>query len=236
MRDPDGNVILNSANLLPIIDPKMKVLGKGVFDWTGGVTSRVSYRNFSLNASFDVKYGADLFSMTNLFMHVRGSATATLAGRDEWILSEENRLAAKKTAAEWAAEGKVRGFVPQGVINTGTAANPVYTANTRAMDPTLYWTTFATDGSNIATPFVYKATYVKVRDLTFTYTLSQALNKKLGLKASSIGLVARNPFIIYKDVPNVDPDSNYNNSNGQGLEYGSLPTRRGWGFNLNVKF
>lgn len=236
MRDPDGNVILNSTNLLPIIDPKMKVLGKGVFDWTGGVTSRVSYRNFSLNASFDVKYGADLFSMTNLFMHVRGSATATLAGRDEWILSEENRLAAKKTAAEWAAEGKVRGFVPQGVTNTGTAANPVYTANTRAMDPTLYWTTFATDGSNIATPFVYKATYVKVRDLTFTYALSQTLNNKLGLKASSIGLVARNPFILYKDVPNVDPDSNYNNSNGQGLEYGSLPSRRGWGFNLNVKF
>jgi len=236
MRDPDGNVILNSTNLLPIIDPKMKVLGKGVFDWTGGVTSRISYRNFSLNASFDVKYGADLFSMTNLFMHARGSATATLAGRDEWILSEENRLAAKKTAAEWAAEGKVRGFVPQGVINTGTAANPVYTANTKAMDPTLYWTTFATDGSNIATPFVYKATYVKVRDLTFTYTLSQALNKKLGLKGSSLSLVARNPFIIYKDVPNVDPDSNYNNSNGQGLEYGSLPTRRGWGFNLNVKF
>ena len=236
LRDPNGNVILNSTSLLPIIDPNMKVLGKGVFDWTGGFTSRVSYRNFSLNTAIDVKYGADIFSMTNLFMHARGSALATLEGRAEWILSEEQRMGEKKTAAQWQAEGRVRGYVPKGVINTGTAANPVYVTNTRAMDPTLYWQTFATDGSNIATPFVYKATYVKVRELTLTYTLPQTLNKQLGLKGASVGLVARNPFIIYKDVPNVDPDSNYNNSNGQGLEYGSLPTRRGWGFNLNVKF
>ncbi|MEJ2884715.1 SusC/RagA family TonB-linked outer membrane protein [Pedobacter sp. GR22-6] len=236
LRDPNGNVVLNSASLLPIIDPNMKVLGKGVFDWTGGFTSRVSYKNFSLNAAVDVKYGADLFSMTNLFMHSRGSAIATLEGRAEWISSEEQRISEKKTAAQWQTEGRVRGFVPKGVINTGTAANPIYTANTRAMDPTLYWQTFATDGSNIATPFVYKATYVKVRELTFTYTLTPAFSSKLGLKGASLGFVARNPFILYKDVPNVDPDSNYNNSNGQGLEYGSLPTRRGWGFNLNVKF
>lgn len=235
MRDPDGNVILNSASLLPVINPEMKVLGKGVFDWTGGFTNRISYGNFSLNAAFDMKFGADIFSMTNLFLHARGSATATLEGRDEWIQSEKDRIAAGQTPAQWQADGKVRGFVPQGVVNTGTAANPVYTPNTRAMDPTLYWSAFAADGSNIATPFVYKASYVKVRELTFTYTLSQGLSRSLGLKGASLGLVARNPFIVYKDVPNVDPDSNYNNSNGQGLEYGSLPTRRGWGLNLNVK-
>lgn len=235
LRDPNGNPVLNSTTLLPVIDTRMKVLGKGVFDWTGGLTSKVSYRNLSLNATVDVKYGADIFSMTNLFMHARGSANATLAGREEWIASETSRLAANKTPAQWAAEGLVRGYVPRGVINTGTTANPVYTDNTRAIDPTLYWQTFATDGSNIATPFVYKATYVKMRELTLIYSLPAALSGRLGVKGASIGLVARNPFIIYKDVPNVDPDSNYNNGNGQGLEYGSLPTRRGWGLNLNVR-
>jgi hypothetical protein len=43
-------------------------------------------------------------------------------------------------------------------------------------------------------------------------------------------------FIIYKNVPNIDPDSNYNNGSGMGLEYGSLPSRRSYGFNVNVKF
>ena len=52
----------------------------------------------------------------------------------------------------------------------------------------------------------------------------------------TVSFVARNPFIVYKNIPNIDPDSNYNNSTGMGLEFGSLPSRRSYGFNVNVKF
>ncbi|MEV4883966.1 SusC/RagA family TonB-linked outer membrane protein [Chitinophaga ginsengisegetis] len=237
-RDPDGNIILNPSSLNPIPTPDRKVLGKGVFDWTGGVMSRFTYKNFSLNAAFDIKYGADIFSMTDLFSVVRGSSVKTLPGREEWILSEQERLAAKKTPGEWQAAGNVKGYVPEGVVQTGTDAGgkPVYTKNTRAVDPSVYWGGFYSDGNGIAVPFIYKATYVKVREITLTYRLPGAFNRKLAIKDAAVGLVARNPFIIYKDIPNVDPDSNYNNGNGQGLEYGSLPSRRGWGINLNVKF
>jgi TonB-linked SusC/RagA family outer membrane protein len=237
-RDPQGNIILNPANLTPIPTTDRRVLGKGVFDWTGGVNSRVTYKNFSLSAGFDIKVGADIFSMTDLFSVTRGSSVKTLEGREEWIQSEQERIAAKKTFTEWQAAGLVRGYVPQGVVATGTDANgnPIYSANTRAVDPSAYWSALYSDGNGIAVPFIYKATYVKVRELTLTYRLPKPVAGKLGFKDASFGLVARNPFIIYKDIPNVDPDSNYNNSNGQGLEYGSLPSRRGWGFNLNIKF
>jgi len=237
-KDSHGNIILDNVTLTPKSSAERQILGKGVFDWTGGITSHFSYGNLSLNAVFDVKYGADLFSMTNLFSMIGGSSLNTVAGRDEWILSEENRLAAKKTAAEWQAAGLTRGFVPQGVVQTGTDANgnPIYTPNTRAVDPSVYWGAYYTDGNGIARPFIYKATYVKVREITISFRLPKTLNTKIGWKDASVGLVARNPFIIYKNVPNVDPDSNYNNGNGQGLEYGSLPSRRGWGLNLNVKF
>jgi hypothetical protein len=46
---------------------------------------------------------------------------------------------------------------------------------------------------------------------------------------------ARNLFVI-SDVPNVDPESMYTAGNGQGFEYGSLPFRRSYGFNVKVKF
>jgi hypothetical protein len=36
-------------------------------------------------------------------------------------------------------------------------------------------------------------------------------------------------------VKNIDPESNYNSGNGQGFEYGSLPSRRNFGFGLTVK-
>jgi hypothetical protein len=52
----------------------------------------------------------------------------------------------------------------------------------------------------------------------------------------SLSFVARNPFIVYKNIPNIDPDSNYNNTTGMGLEYGSLPSRKSYGFNVNIKF
>lgn len=128
--------------------------------------------------------------------------------------------------------------MPEGVVQTGTGTDgkPVYTKNTRAVDPSVYWSNFYSDGNGIAVPFIYKATYVKVREITLSYRLPATFNRRTGLKDASVSFVARNPFIIYKDIPNVDPDSNYNNGNGQGLEYGSLPSRRGWGINLNVKF
>jgi hypothetical protein len=34
-RDPDGNVIYNNG--LPVVGSDYKVLGHGVYDWTGGV-------------------------------------------------------------------------------------------------------------------------------------------------------------------------------------------------------
>jgi hypothetical protein len=134
--------------------------------------------------------------------------------------------------------GKVQGYVPQGVVQTGTDSQgkPVYSTNTKAVDPSVYWGNFYSDGNGIAVPFIYNATYVKVREITLSYRIMSRGIRKAGFKDLSVAVVSRNPFIIYKDVPNVDPDSNYNNGNGQGFEYGSLPSRRSWGFNLNFRF
>ena len=56
------------------------------------------------------------------------------------------------------------------------------------------------------------------------------------VKGCTLSFVARNPFIVWKNIKNIDPDSNYNNSSGMGLEYGSLPSRKSYGFNINLKF
>ncbi len=42
--------------------------------------------------------------------------------------------------------------------------------------------------------------------------------------------------MLSKHIPNVDPESAYNNTNAQGFEYGSLPARRSYGINLYAKF
>jgi TonB-linked SusC/RagA family outer membrane protein len=237
-RDPKGNIILNPTDLQPMISASRQVLGKGVFDWTGGLSSTMSYKNFSLGAVLDIKVGADLLSLTNWSAASSGALKTTLEGRAEWIKSEEDRQAAGQTIQQWTSAGLVRGLVPKGVLQTGTNpdGSPIYTENTRAVDPSVYWGGLADMGNSVARPFLYDGSYVKMRQLTFSYRIPPSVSARFGVKDLQVALVARNPFIISKHVPNVDPDSNYSNGNGQGVEYGSLPGRRSYGFNLNFRF
>ncbi|MDQ2718312.1 MAG: SusC/RagA family TonB-linked outer membrane protein [Bacteroidota bacterium] len=237
-RTADGKVILDPATLFPMVTQDRTVLGKGTWDWTGGINNSFRFKSFTLNAIIDIKQGANLFSMTNLFAVIRGQQDITLAGRKEWIQSEEERQAAGKTLADWTSSGMIKGYVPQGVVQTGVDPNgkPVYAKNTTPVDPNIYWASYYGDDKGVATPFIYDASYIKMREITLSYRLPNSITRKISAQDISVAFVSRNPFIIQKKVPNVDPDSNYNNGNGQGLEYGSLPGRRSWGVNLNIKF
>jgi TonB-linked SusC/RagA family outer membrane protein len=230
LRTPDGQVIINAETGLPEVDQTVKTIGNSSWDWTGGFYSTFSYKNFRLSAGFDVKVGADMYSMSMREAYRTGKAIQTLAGRDEWYASEEAREAAGMTEAQWRQAGLCRGFVAPGVIANGDGT---YRANDIAINPEVYWKAVA---GNVQSAFVYDNSYIKCREITFGYTFPEKwLTKLKYVKQLSVSFVARNPFIIWKNIPNIDPDSGYNTS-GLGLEYGSLPSRRSYGFNVNVKF
>ena len=231
LRNENGKVIINPATGMPELDEENKehVLGNSSWDWTGGFYSTFSYRNFNLSAAFDVKVGADLFSMSMRSAYQTGRAMETLPGREEWYVSEERRQAAGMTTADWIASGSATGLVVDGVIRQ---ADGSWAANTIPVNPQDYWDFMS---RNVPATFIYDNSYIKCRELTFGYTFPEKMLGKSFVKGLSLSLVARNPFIIWKNIPNIDPDSGYNTS-GLGLEYGSLPSRRSFGFNVNVKF
>ncbi len=84
--------------------------------------------------------------------------------------------------------------------------------------------------------FVEKADFIKVRTFTFGYNLPASFLSKTPIQAANISFVGRNLLILYNAAENIDPESNYNNSNAQGLENFGLPTSRSYGFNLNITF
>ena len=227
-RTADGQLIINPESGLPFVDDKTHTLGNASWDWTGGFYSTFTYKNFRLSAGFDVKVGADLFSMSMRSAYATGKASETLAGREEWYRSEENRKAANMTIEDWRDAGLCEGLIVPGVIDNGDGT---YRQNDIAVNPESYWKSAA---DNAPSMFIYDNSYVKCREITFGYTFPE---KWLGksVKGLSVSFVARNPFIVWKNIPNIDPDSGYNTS-GLGLEYGSLPSRRSYGFNVNVKF
>ena len=227
-RNENGDILIDPATGLPMYDKSNHVLGNASWDWTGGLSTTFHYKNFGLTALFDVKVGADLYSMSARAAHESGKSLATLAGREEWYKSEEERQAAgiAKGASTWTPTG---GFVAPGVIDNGDGT---YRPNDIKVNPEVYWWGVC---RNAPSMFIYDNSYIKCREITLTYQFPKKWLGKV-VQDMSISFVTRNPFIVWKNIPDIDPDSNYNNTTGMGLEYGSLPSRKSYGFNLYVKF
>ena len=227
-RNDQGQIIINSSTGLPEYDKSNHILGNASWDWTGGVTTTFNYKNLSLSAVFDIKVGADLYSMSARASYESGKNLETLKGREEWYLSEEQRMAAgiAKGSPEWNPTG---GFIAPGVIDNGDGT---FSENNIIINPEDYWLSVC---RNAPSMFIYDNSYIKCREIIVSYRVPQIWLKNK-VKELSFSFVARNPFIVWKNIPNIDPDSNYNNTTGMGLEYGSLPSRKSYGININLKF
>ena len=227
-RNANGDILIDGKTGMPLFEEKTKTLGNASWDWTGGFYSTFTYKNFRLSAGFDVKVGADLYSMSMRSAYLTGKANETLPGREEWYASEEARKAAGMTEDEWKEAKMTKGFIAEGVIEK---EDGTYEKNNIPVNPQSYWKTVVAKAQSL---FIYDNSYVKCREITFGYTFPESMLGKY-VKALSVSFVARNPFIVWKNIPNIDPDSSYNTS-GLGLEYGSLPSRRSYGLNVNLKF
>lgn len=227
-RNENGDILIDPQTGLPQYDKSNHVLGNASWDWTGGIGTTLTYKNLSLSALFDIKVGADLYSMSARASYESGKSKETLAGREEWYRSEEQRQAAgiAKGSPDWTPTG---GFIAPGVIDNGDGT---YRPNDIYINPEDYWMSVC---RNAPSMFIYDNSYIKCREITLSYRVPQSWLKNV-VKGLTVSFVARNPFIVWKNIPNIDPDSNYNNTTGMGLEYGSLPSRRSYGFNVNLKF
>jgi TonB-linked SusC/RagA family outer membrane protein len=231
---------IHGADGMPLFTDAPVEIGNSLPDWTGGLISTFSYKGIELKAALDIRVGGDIFSMTNMTMHSSGAHSNTEAGRESWNEYQQERRAAEEaatadgfpeedvddpTSAYYVAQGG-RGYIGEGVKENGEV-------NDVKVSPAAYWGAIT---NNIPQPFVYDASYIKLRDISISYNLPGTWLKKTPFQAVTISAIGRNLWIIHKNTPNIDPESNYNNGNGQGFEYGSLPGRKRYGFNLTIKF
>lgn len=84
--------------------------------------------------------------------------------------------------------------------------------------------------------FVYSSDFIKLRQVILGYSIPAKVFSFVKLQSVSLSFVARNLLILYKDAPNIDPESTFNNSNAQGFEMFGVPRTRSYGLNLMVKF
>ncbi|PWA06077.1 SusC/RagA family TonB-linked outer membrane protein [Flavobacterium laiguense] len=141
------------------------------------------------------------------------------------IYSATNQLGTRWGLTEKTLDGREGGIHVTGTDVNGNSVDkqvPAYN----------YWRGY----SNISSNFVYDADFVKLRAVSLSYAFPKALIEKTGFQAINLALSAHNLWTLYSATPNIDPESNYSNSNAQGLERATLPLTRNYGLTLNVKF
>lgn len=87
----------------------------------------------------------------------------------------------------------------------------------------------------VARPNVYDASFIKLREVSLTYTIPSNLLKGLPFRDVSIGAFGRNLAILSSDLPYLDPQGVTGTGNRQGLENAQVPSTRSFGFNVSFK-
>lgn len=83
--------------------------------------------------------------------------------------------------------------------------------------------------------FLHDGSFVKLRQVIFSYQLPVSAFKALKIQSANISFVARNLLILYRQTKNFDPEQSFTNSNAQGFESIGLPRTRSYGLNLSLK-
>jgi len=201
---------LYDARGFPVRDPLLRILGNYNPDFIVGWGNELTYKNLSLSFLWDWRQGGVFLSRTFSLGSTSGVLESTLPGRDG-------------------------GVVGDGVVNTGTAANPKYEPNKTVISAADYYGQYY-NRANEATS-IFDASYVKLRQVALSYTLPQSIANSIRVNSLKLGIILNN-VLLFTENPNVDPELNA--IQGRRFVYGvedmSLPSSRSYGINLNVNF
>ena len=143
------------------------------------------------------------------------------------ILSATKYYATFRGLDQATLAGRESGVKVNGVLADGSANTVTATAQN-------YYQRLA----SISRQNVLDGDYIKLRQVTLGYTISEKALSKLPVFSSiQISLVARNLLVLMKHTDNIDPEAGFSSAIGYaGIEGTSLPSSRSFGINANFKF
>ena len=99
-----------------------------------------------------------------------------------------------------------------------------------------FWTSL--NDNSVAEPYIYDASYIKLREIGLSYTFPTRLLGDSFIKGLTFGVEGRNLLLIYSEVPHIDPEASLfgSGADGFGIERASIPSTRSIGFNVKLTF
>lgn len=223
LRDAQGRVIVNAEGLPqpqsgngnleqyilehPIGNIQPKLLAS--------LTPSVRYRNVSLTAMLDSKFGGKIVSVSEGMATMVGTSQRTA---DRGHLTEIN------------------GVTDYYMVVPGVKADG--SVNDIPVSAQKYYSTIGLYKSQqgYAEEFVHDASYIKLKELSLSYTTPSSWLRNTPFTNLRCSLVARNLCFLYKKAPG-NPEGGYDTSMfSQALDFLAVPYSRTYGFTVNLEF
>jgi TonB-linked SusC/RagA family outer membrane protein len=219
-------VIDATTGLYKLTTGQTSIVGNREPKMIGGLNNSFTYKNFNLSFLLDLRLGGDIYNGTEYYLTTMGLSERTL----------------KRTSVTFS-----------GVVNTGTAAAPVYQEQTitynsgqmytvnnaqRSGDYMIrqYWNQYAGDAYN----FITKTNWIRLRSISLSYDFKDLLKKQNVIKGLRATVSGTNLFVI-TNYKGLDPEvavsgSGTGGSGSAGVDYCGIPALAGVSFGINITF
>jgi iron complex outermembrane recepter protein len=220
--DDNGNRVVNDEGTKYLITDTRVPIGNASPDFLAAFNTELVYKNFRLGALIDTKWGGDIYCGSYVIGLQTGQSPETLLERDGGGLPYTD------------PDGNVRnvGIILDGVYADGTPNDKVVNYLYKYLPNAGGW------GKFVSTPGIIENTWVKMREISLSYSVPQyVLKKSKVFQTLTLSIVGRDLFYIYTTLPdNINPEGIIGSDNAQGFEWASFPGMRSFTFGASVSF
>lgn len=208
--DCSGKVLVDPSTGNPILGEELLDLGSIYPDWKAGLSLSLKYKTLSLSMSFAASVGGRAYSLTNAIFSYMGK--------------NKNSL-----------EGRYDGLIHDGVnLNSDGTFSKNNTVTTDIVD---YYGVYVWHRNNVEQN-TFDTSYLKMKELRLEYSLPKKIcAASRAFQGVTFGFFMTNVFCITK-WPQFDPEvaALAGSSLYRGVETGSYPMTRTYGFNVKLQF
>jgi iron complex outermembrane receptor protein len=218
----NGQPVVNTEGTKYLISNTRVPIGNAAPHFLAGWTAEIKYKNFTLHALIDTRWGGDMYCGSYVIGLQSGQSPETLLERDGGGLP----------FTDPAGHHSNSGVILPGVHEDGTPNSTVVHYYYKYLPNAGGW------GHFLSRPGIIEDTWVKMREINIVYNLPVKLVKRLKvIQELSISITGRDLFYIYTTVPDhINPEGLMGAGDAQGFEWASLPGIRSFSFGINAKF
>jgi len=192
VRDPaNGKVIVDPVTGDPSIDPNLKVLGNASPTNILGITTSVTWKNFTFAATADYRSGYKIFNSIGEYMDFTGITTTTAAtGRQRFVFPN----------SEYSTDG-----------------GKTYTPNSNVTVDDANFNFYPGQYERVGANYVISAAAWKLREVAITYALPRKILLPLKIVQGAAVTISGRNLLMIRPKTNVWTDPEFNDGTGNDL-------------------